>query len=153
MSLYSEILEQPQRLAKLVSSQRRTVEEIARAIRIAAFFMFSLQHAALRIMPAVMQIIFWARSTDCRSRLPHLHYLLIINSRLILKVLLLLGFLNRDNHRTLSASCMKENDRDARHWRSQTNRILRSLPTPTSYSTFKPDLNWLWRRQKLIPPN
>ncbi len=33
MSLYSEILEQPQCLAKLVTSQRRTVEEIARAIQ------------------------------------------------------------------------------------------------------------------------
>lgn len=33
MSLYSEILEQPQCLAKLMVSQRKTVEEIARAIQ------------------------------------------------------------------------------------------------------------------------
>lgn len=33
MSLYSEILEQPDRLEKLLQSQRKTVEEIARAIK------------------------------------------------------------------------------------------------------------------------
>ena len=33
MSLYSEILEQPERLEKLLNLQRRTVEEIARAIK------------------------------------------------------------------------------------------------------------------------
>ncbi|HEY9152923.1 MAG TPA: SIS domain-containing protein [Anaerolineales bacterium] len=33
MSLHSEILEQPERLEKLVASQRKTVEEIARAIK------------------------------------------------------------------------------------------------------------------------
>ena len=33
MSLHSEIFEQPERLAKLVSSQRKTVEEIAKAIK------------------------------------------------------------------------------------------------------------------------
>ena len=33
MSLYSEILEQPDRLEKLLKLQRKTVEEIARAVK------------------------------------------------------------------------------------------------------------------------